>query len=227
VQLVWEPEGLAEKVGSALHLDHRQVKTDTMRFKKYIEQRGSETGAFRGDQRAPGQARPQSVGAVSAGQPGREAPVPAPGPLSGQADVVDVLLAQHEQVKQAFARVQASPMQDKEQSFAELVTLLHTHETGEQQVVHPVTGQSAPTGGQVAAGRVQEETEADRAIAELKALGVEHPEFDAKLETFHQAVLRHAAHEEQDEFPLLRQNNPTGQLQAMAEELRVAQTTEH
>jgi carbon monoxide dehydrogenase subunit G len=198
VQLVWEPEGLAEKVGSALHLDHRQVKADTVRFKKFIEQRGSETGAFRGDQRAP-----------------------------GQSDVVDVLLAQHEQVKRAFARLQAAPRQDKEQAFSELATLLHVHETGEQQVVHPVTGQSAPVGGQVEAARLQEETEADRAIAELKALGVQHPDFDAKLEAFHQAVLRHAAHEEQEEFPLLRQNNPPGQLQAMTEELRAAQTGEH
>jgi uncharacterized membrane protein len=54
VQLAWEPQGVPEKVGSALHLDHHQVKADTERFKKFIEQRGSETGAFRGEQPAPG-----------------------------------------------------------------------------------------------------------------------------------------------------------------------------
>jgi carbon monoxide dehydrogenase subunit G len=214
VQLVWQPEGFVEKAGSALHLDHRQVKADTARFKTFIEQRGSETGAFRGEQPAPG------AGQTTSGQS-------ATNPLSAQSDVVDVLLVQHEQIKQVFARLQAASGLDKDALFSDLVAMLHTHETGEQQVVHPMTGHSAPTGGQVAVGRVQEETEADQAIAELKALGVEHPDFDAKLEKLHQAVLRHAAHEEQEEFPLLRQSNSAGQLQAMAGELRAAQTSQY
>lgn len=221
VQLVWEPEGLAEKVGSVLHLDHRQVKADTVRFKQFIEQRGSETGAYRGDQQAPGQAGSAELPSSAQSPYAARAAATA----SGEGDVVDALLVQHEQVKQAFTRVQAASGQDKQRRFDELAELLHTHELGEQQVVHPVTGQSAPLGGQVAAGSVQEENEADRAIAELRAIGVQHPDFDVKLEAFHQAVLRHAAHEEQEEFPLLRQNIPAGQRQTMADELRAAQAT--
>ncbi|HEV2638626.1 MAG TPA: SRPBCC family protein [Actinocrinis sp.] len=218
VQLVWEPQGLAEKVGSALNIDNRQVKADTVRFKKFIEERGTETGGFRGEQPAPGQV----VGGARPGpQSVRGAHLDAP--ASGQGDVVDVLSAQHQQVKAAFARVQMASGQDKAQLFAELVDLLKVHEAGEQQVVHPVTGASAAVGGQVAAGRIEEETEADRAIAELQTLGVQHPDFNTKLEAFHQAVLRHADHEEQDEFPLLRQNIPAGRLQAMAEDLRDVQ----
>ncbi|MBR7825577.1 SRPBCC family protein [Actinospica sp. MGRD01-02] len=53
VQLSWEPEGVKEKVGSALHVDNRQVKADTARFKRFIEQRGTETGAYRGEHPAP------------------------------------------------------------------------------------------------------------------------------------------------------------------------------
>jgi uncharacterized membrane protein len=49
VQIDWEPDGLAEKAGSALNVDDRQVKADTKRFKKFIEERGVETGAWRGD----------------------------------------------------------------------------------------------------------------------------------------------------------------------------------
>src|SRR3954453_5257513 len=40
VQIDWEPEGLVEKAGSALGLDDRQVKADTKRFKRFIEERG-------------------------------------------------------------------------------------------------------------------------------------------------------------------------------------------
>jgi uncharacterized membrane protein len=48
VQLDFEPEGIMEKLGSAIGSDDRQVKGDLERFKEFIEARGTETGAFRG-----------------------------------------------------------------------------------------------------------------------------------------------------------------------------------
>ncbi len=48
-QIDWEPEGLAEKAGSVVGVDDRQVKSDLKRFKGYIEERGSATGEWRGD----------------------------------------------------------------------------------------------------------------------------------------------------------------------------------
>lgn len=53
VQPGWEPEGLREKVGSAVGADSRQVEADAQRFKKFIEERGSETGAWRGEVEIP------------------------------------------------------------------------------------------------------------------------------------------------------------------------------
>jgi uncharacterized membrane protein len=49
IQLEWDPEGVTEKVGSAVGADDRQVKADAKRFKEFIEDRGTETGAWRGD----------------------------------------------------------------------------------------------------------------------------------------------------------------------------------
>jgi len=49
VRLDYQPEGLVEKAGSAVGLDDRQVKSDLARFKEFIEKRGAETGAWRGD----------------------------------------------------------------------------------------------------------------------------------------------------------------------------------
>ena len=48
VQLDWEPEGVTEKIGSALGMDSRRVQGDLGRFKALIEGRGRETGAWRG-----------------------------------------------------------------------------------------------------------------------------------------------------------------------------------
>ena len=49
VELQWEPEGITEKVGSAVGADDRQVRSDVERFKEFIEQRGMETGEWRGE----------------------------------------------------------------------------------------------------------------------------------------------------------------------------------
>lgn len=49
VQIDWEPSDLVEKIGSAINVDERRVKGDLERFKEFIEARGTETGAWRGD----------------------------------------------------------------------------------------------------------------------------------------------------------------------------------
>jgi uncharacterized membrane protein len=49
VEMVWEPEGLKEELGSALGSDSRRVNGDLKRFKELIERRGVETGAWRGE----------------------------------------------------------------------------------------------------------------------------------------------------------------------------------
>ena len=47
VELSWEPDSAAEKIGAAVGLDARQVGADLQRFKKFIEGRDFETGAWR------------------------------------------------------------------------------------------------------------------------------------------------------------------------------------
>ncbi len=48
-QIDWQPEGVVEKAGSVLGFDDRQVQSDLDHFKEFIESRGHETGAWRGD----------------------------------------------------------------------------------------------------------------------------------------------------------------------------------
>ncbi len=49
VQMEYDPEGVKESVGSVIGLDSRRVQNDLESFKDFIESRGSETGAWRGD----------------------------------------------------------------------------------------------------------------------------------------------------------------------------------
>ena len=53
IQLDWEPGDLVEKVGSAVGVDDHQVKADARRFKQFIEERGSQTGSWRGNVEGP------------------------------------------------------------------------------------------------------------------------------------------------------------------------------
>jgi len=48
-QIDWQPDSLVEKVGAAVGVDDRQIKSDLARFKEFIEKRGAETGAWRGN----------------------------------------------------------------------------------------------------------------------------------------------------------------------------------
>ncbi len=49
LQLDVEPDGPVEAAGDALGLVRNQVKGDMKRFKEFVEARGSETGAWRGE----------------------------------------------------------------------------------------------------------------------------------------------------------------------------------
>lgn len=62
LQLDFEPEGALETVGDALGMVKMRVKGDLARFKEFIEDRGVETGAWRGEVRAPGTGNDTNVG---------------------------------------------------------------------------------------------------------------------------------------------------------------------
>jgi hypothetical protein len=47
--MTWVPESFTEKAGAALGIDERAAKKDLERFKEFIEERGRETGGWRGE----------------------------------------------------------------------------------------------------------------------------------------------------------------------------------
>lgn len=49
LQMDYEPDGVVESVGSALGVPQKRIEGDLKRFKEFIEARGQETGAWRGE----------------------------------------------------------------------------------------------------------------------------------------------------------------------------------
>lgn len=144
--------------------------------------------------------------------------------MTQKRDVVAVLLEQHEQIKSLFQRVAMAQGTQKRELFEELVRLLAVHESAEEIVVHPTARQEIADGEQVVSRRLKEEHEAKHELAELYDLGVDHPDFNDRLGTLAQAVIRHAEHEESEEFPQLRERVSGEQLERMAGALRAAES---
>lgn len=138
-------------------------------------------------------------------------------------DVVGLLLEQHNQIRSLFAQVQSAQGEQKQELFEDLVRLLAVHETAEEEVVHPTARMKIDRGDEVVDSRLQEEDEAKHVLAELYDLGVDHPEFDAKLASLAESVEQHASREENEEFAQLRETVPAEQLQRMAGAVQAAE----
>jgi hemerythrin superfamily protein len=143
--------------------------------------------------------------------------------LPANADIVDLLKHQHQEVKRALAEVETLEGDSRAAAFERLQRLLSAHEHGERQVVHPVTRDRA--GNPWLARALQdEENRAEVSMAELHALGPNNPDFEPKFAALHDAVLAHDEHEESEEFPLLRRTQSAERLEEMADELQDVQS---
>jgi hypothetical protein len=139
-----------------------------------------------------------------------------------EGDIIDVLKSQHQDIRRAFDEVTAVSGAERAAAFARLDHQLVVHEASEQQVLHPRL--QDPSHAQIAADRVAEERAASEALNQLRALGVDDPDFPGRFAALRDAVLTHARHEEDEEFPELRRTQPREQLFALGNELRAVQT---
>ena len=145
-----------------------------------------------------------------------------PSNSSATGDAVDLLTAQHEEVRQLFSQIQGGGPGRKD-TFECLVRLLAMHETAEEEVIYPALRRTGPDGEQVAEARKAEEDEAKTMLSDLEKLGVDGEGFDAQLETFRMSVLAHAENEERVVFPRLRQSLDAESLQSMRTALETAE----
>ena len=138
-----------------------------------------------------------------------------------QGDMIAILLEQHQRIRELFAHVKGASGEHKQQAFDELRALLAVHETAEEMVLRPISSKDA--GAEVADARNEEEREATRTLTVLEMMDVSSAEFDQMCAEFEQAVLDHASHEEQDEFPLVRARENQDTLMAIGRTLRAVE----
>jgi len=140
---------------------------------------------------------------------------------SGRTDVVQLLTAQHDEIKNLFRSVSEGSGEARREPFECLVRLLAVHETAEEEVVYPALRTAGA--GAVADARIAEETEAKRILADLEKIGPTGDNFLVTFEQLRSAVLAHAENEEREVFPVLRSDDLAGQLEAMGSAVKAAE----
>jgi hemerythrin-like domain-containing protein len=141
-----------------------------------------------------------------------------------QMDAVDLLLRQHDQIRSLMDVVtDAETAEVRRAAFDELRELIAVHETAEEVIVRPVTRVKVPGGDDIADARMAEENKGKDALASLEKLSPADEEFVRMFATFRADVEEHAKHEEQSEFPALRDNVDEAALVKMSKGIKLAE----
>ena len=129
-------------------------------------------------------------------------------------DVFDVLVEDHEEIRQALAELEKGPTaatgatEDqlvlRKILTEELITEEAKHEEIELTCVWPAVRGHVPGGGQLADRAVCAELEIVALLAELNQADVSRPEFERLLGAFTQAAREHFDFEERQVWPRLR-----------------------
>jgi hemerythrin superfamily protein len=117
----------------------------------------------------------------------------------------------------------ASDPKAREKAFTDLRQLLAVHETAEEMVVHPRVRREVASGDEIVDARLQEEHEAKQKLSELESMDVASKEFIDELTKFRDAVIDHAAHEENEEFNQLERKLDSEDRERMAKAVLAAE----
>jgi hemerythrin superfamily protein/carbon monoxide dehydrogenase subunit G len=230
LSLEYEPEGVVEKVGDVLNIVERQAVGDLERFKSFIESRGTETGAWRGevtgepDVGTPGvedaaasrgdsgkagvSKTAMAAGAVLAGAGVAAAAASRSSsddsPATGE-DVVDILSSDHREFQALIQEIRTAPDAATRSDLRDaLVSGLVRHAVGEEMYVYPAIKQYVPDGEAAVEHDIAEHKELERTMKELEAVEPTDPQFDTLLGRLESILLDHVQDEESEQFPKLR-----------------------
>lgn len=139
-------------------------------------------------------------------------------------DAVDLLLAQHREVRRLFGQIEGAGGEQRKEMFECLVRLLAVHETAEEEVIYPLVRSAVPDGEALVKARTEEESKAKDELSQLEKIGPDSAEFPSRLSGFKSMVESHAGNEEQQVFPALRQHVDAGKLTKARKMLETAES---
>lgn len=135
-------------------------------------------------------------------------------------DVTSVIARQHEHVKTLLEAVRQQTGHRRAGAFHTLRLTLALHETAEEQAIHPQALRQLGAYDWAANDRIAEEQTAGQTIHALELVDVDSDQFNATFGHLAASVTDHAAAEETDEWPALRQITDPPVISAMMENMQ-------
>jgi hemerythrin superfamily protein/carbon monoxide dehydrogenase subunit G len=251
LSLDYEPEGVVEKVGDALNIVERQATGDLERFKTFIEARGTETGAWRGEVTdEPDVGTPDvedaaasrgdsgkagisktavAAGAVLAGA-GAAAVAAAtksssssPSDTTGQEDVVDILTTDHREVTGLIQQIRSAGDATTRRDLADtMISELVRHAVAEEMYVYPAMKEHLPDGEAAVEHDIAEHKELERTMKELESVEATDLRFDSLITELETILADHVNDEESEQFPKLRASIPREELVQLGQKVQSA-----
>jgi hemerythrin superfamily protein len=139
------------------------------------------------------------------------------------ADVTAVIALQHQRVRELLEQVRQETGQARADAFYALRLILALHETAEEQAIHPQAQRQLGLYERAATDRIAEEQTAGQTIRALEMVDVDSDQFNATFDSLASSVTDHAAAEENDEWPALRQITDPPVIDAMAAQMQAVQ----
>jgi hemerythrin superfamily protein/ribosome-associated toxin RatA of RatAB toxin-antitoxin module len=249
--LDYEPEGLVEKAGDALNVVDRQATGDLERFKSFIESRGSETGAWRGEVTDEPDVGTPDVedAAASRGDSGKAgvsgtvlaagAAVAAAGVAAGVVaaksssssspesatgqDVIDILTTDHREVTDLLLQIRTATEPATRRDLADtMISELVRHAVAEEMYVYPAMKEHLADGEAAVEHDVAEHKELEQTMKELEGVEPSDSRFDSLLTQLETILADHVADEETEQFPKLRASIPHEELVQLGQKVQTA-----
>lgn len=141
--------------------------------------------------------------------------------------VVEELTADHREVEELFARIEALPPgEEKRKLYADQVTIeLVRHSIAEEEYLFPAVRAHVPGGGPLADKELADLEGAERLLKDLEGLGAADPAFDRTLTRLIHELRSHMSDEEGNLFPRLRDVMPDQELTELGDKVRQAKKT--
>jgi hemerythrin-like domain-containing protein len=149
------------------------------------------------------------------------------------ADIVDLLIHDHREIEEAFARLETDDLTaDERRGVANaLIATLVRHTVEEEQYLYPAVRRLLTDGDRIADQEIKHHAEARRDLKTLESLKATDPDFDFVLTKLTAAVRQHIMEEEADLFLRVRVAADSGELRDLGRKAlsmkKVAPTRPH
>ncbi|PWR11449.1 hemerythrin [Micromonospora acroterricola] len=140
---------------------------------------------------------------------------------TGDQDVVDILVADHQQVETLFVELetrQGTP-EYRRQLVDVMIAELVRHAVAEEAYVYPTARKTLPDGDEIAEREIAEHADAERTMKELESVDPSDPRFDELIAHLTSTIRHHVREEEGELFPRLRAATAREELVELADKV--------